>query len=251
MGFTPGVPGSCAPFLNPKAGKLFKMAFAPQVSDGQQGFHLHGRNIVDGFRNLGYCTIGSGAVDWFNTATPTGSVLPEPFQHFYFAGSTWNLPGQLAWIEQRLSCVPHDQPVFLFLNVGETHVPYWHEGASWERFPSPCAPFGGADCSAMQSRLRQRACLEWVDSQLSKLIGFFLGSTILACADHGDCWGEDGLWEHGISHPCTLTVPLLMRVRGEPVHADPVSPLARAVSTAVDNLVSPARKSFKSIMTRF
>ena len=33
-------------------------------------------------------------------------------------------------------------------------------------------------------------------------------------ADHGDCWGEDGLWEHGISHRRTLEVPLLMRVRG-------------------------------------
>ena len=39
----------------------------------------------------------------------------------------------------------------------------------------------------------------------------------IVCADHGDCWGEDGLWEHGISHPCTLTVPLLLRVRGQSV----------------------------------
>ena len=32
----------------------------------------------------------------------------------------------------------------------------------------------------------------------------------------GDCWEENGLWEHGVSHPSTLTVPLLMRVRGVP-----------------------------------
>jgi len=36
-------------------------------------------------------------------------------------------------------------------------------------------------------------------------------------ADHGDCWGEDGLWEHGISHRRTLEVPLLMRVQGQPL----------------------------------
>ena len=47
----------------------------------------------------------------------------------------------------------------------------------------------------------------------------FANETVILCADHGDCWGEDGLWEHGISHWATLTVPLLMRVRGEPVRA--------------------------------
>ena len=49
------------------------------------------------------------------------------------------------------------------------------------------------------------------------LVGTFAGgfsdATIVLTADHGDCWGEDGLWEHGISHRRTLEVPLLMRVR--------------------------------------
>ena len=45
------------------------------------------------------------------------------------------------------------------------------------------------------------------------LEGFREATTVLT-ADHGDCWGEDGLWEHGISHRRTLEVPLLMRVRG-------------------------------------
>ena len=41
-----------------------------------------------------------------------------------------------------------------------------------------------------------------------------MNSTIIICADHGDCWGEDGLWEHGISHKYTLEVPLVMRIKG-------------------------------------
>lgn len=219
MGFTPGVVGTSEPLLNPKAGKLFRMAFAPQAGSDHQGFLLQGGNIVEGFRRLGYRTIGSGAVDWFNTATETGAVLASPFEHFHFAGNTWSLQMQLGWIEAQLAATPADQPVFLFLNVGETHVPYWHEGASWQRFPSPCVPFGGAACSAAESRRRQRACLEWVDAQLAPLLARFTDATTLACADHGDCWGEDGLWEHGISHPATLTVPLLMRVRGKPIAA--------------------------------
>ena len=224
MGFTPGVEGSAEPWLNPKAGKLFRMAFAGHAGqDGEQSFRLEGANIIEGFRRQGYCTIGSGAVDWFNTASETGSVLAQPFEHFHFAGNTWRLGDQLRWIEERLMQVPESQPQFVFLNVGETHVPYWHEGADWERWPSPCVPFGSEHCSAEESARRQQACLTWVDQQLEPLLERFSAGTVLICADHGDCWGEDGLWEHGISHPATLTVPLLMRVHGVPVEA-PASP---------------------------
>jgi hypothetical protein len=40
----------------------------------------------------------------------------------------------------------------------------------------------------------------------------FANDTVIICADHGDCWGEDGLWEHGVSHEKTLEVPLLFRL---------------------------------------
>ena len=216
VGFTPGVPGSDRPWLNPKVGKLFRMSFAG--SSGQDGdcFRLEGPNLVRGFRRLGYLTIGSGAVDWFDPSTETGAVLGRPFHHFWFSGNTWSLRRQLAWIDQMLFGA--EQPVFLFLNIGETHVPYWHEGAEWPRTPSPCRPFGGDSCSAAESARRQGNCLAWVDTQLHSLVSRFRHATTIVCADHGDCWGEDGLWEHGISHPCTLTVPLLLRVRGQPVN---------------------------------
>lgn len=232
MGFTPGVIGSAEPWLNPKAGKLFRMAFAGHAGrDGEQSFRLDGANMVEGFRKQGYLTLGSGAVDWFNTASETGSVLAKPFEHFQFAGNTWSLQNQLAWLEERLAEAPLDQPRFVFLNVGETHVPYWHEGASWERWPSPCVPFGNEQCSASESARRQRACLEWVDRQLVPLLQSFREGTVLVCADHGDCWGEDGLWEHGISHPATLTVPLLLRVRGVPIGVSSSSSRFRSVAS--------------------
>lgn len=220
MGFTPGVPGCTHPWLNPKFVKLFRMLHGGSEKKMESSsFRLEGANLIEGFRRLGYRTIGTGAVEWFNPTTATGAVLGAPFEHFHFAGDTWSLSKQLDWIETELADLTPCQPVFLFLNVGETHVPYWHEGASWPRWPSPCVPFGGATCSARESRRRQRACLQWVDRQLQPLISRFDAATILVCADHGDCWGEDGLWEHGISHPATLTVPLWMRVRGQPVVA--------------------------------
>ena len=220
MGFTPGVEDCQDPLLNPKVGKLFRMAFAGHRGRDDEGFSLEGANIIDGFNRQGYRTIGSGAVDWFNPATETGSVLGSPFEHFHFAGNTWSLADQLQWLNAELEATTEEQPRFVFLNVGETHVPYWHLGAEWPCRPSPCIAFGGSSCDAMESARRQRACLEWVDAQLAPLLRRFATSTVLVCADHGDCWGEDGLWEHGISHPATLTVPLLMRLRGRPVAKD-------------------------------
>ena len=44
------------------------------------------------------------------------------------------------------------------------------------------------------------------------LLAAFAGAAIVVCSDHGDCWGEDGLWEHGIHHARTLEVPLLFRL---------------------------------------
>ena len=192
------------------------MAFAGHTGvDGEGAFRLIGSSIVEGFRRQGYLTLGSGSVNWFDTATETGSVLAKPFEHFHFAGNTWSLQNQLDWLEQRMAEVPNDRPRFVFLNVGETHVPYWHEGASWSRWPSPCVPFGGENCSALESARRQKSCLEWVDHRLANLLSQFCDGTVLICADHGDCWGENGLWEHGFSHRTTLTVPLLLRVRGK------------------------------------
>ena len=228
MGFTPGVAECDQPLINPKAGKLFRMAFSGHASSDLDGFELQGANLIEGFRHRGYRTIGSGAVEWFNPATPTGAVLGQPFDRFHFAGNTWSLGRQLAWIDKELSTTPASQPVFVFLNVGETHVPYWHEGAPWPQRPSPCIAFWGAACDAVESARRQRACLEWVDRQLAALLERFSSGTVLVCADHGDCWGEDGLWEHGISHPATLTVPLLLRLRGEPV-VRPSSSRSRSV----------------------
>jgi hypothetical protein len=213
MGFTPGVAEARQALLNPKYGKLFRLDGGGSVPPGGQAFSLGGRNIIEGFSQLGYATLGTGAVGWFDTTLPTGQHLTESFDEFHYTASTSALPQQLNWLRERLSV---DRPVFAFLNVGETHVPYYFQGAPWQADDNPCVPFQTVD-RADDCRLRQLAAVEYVDRQLQPLLGAFSESTVLLCADHGDCWGEDGLWEHGISHPAALTVPLLVRFRGEPV----------------------------------
>lgn len=209
VGFTPGVAQSRRDFLNPKFGKLFKLTGSGFTGIGSKGITVCGRSIQEGFRALGYAVLGSGAVGWFNPDTPTGKMLTMDFDDFYFPGDSWSLKRQLSWINERLADVGV-RPVFLFLNVGETHVPYYHEGADWPSTDNPCIPFQESDRS-QECRQRQKACLEYIDRQCAPLLDAFRDSTVVITSDHGDCWGEDGLWEHGISHDMTLTVPLIIK----------------------------------------
>jgi hypothetical protein len=231
-GFTPGVASAAAPLINPKFGKLFKLAGAAFPGKGGEGFLLEGKNIIEGFKRLGYRALGTGAVSWFDPGTPAARFLIDEFEEFFFPGDSWSLAPQLAWIDQQLAAAS-GSPVFLFLNIGETHVPYYHAGAPWEREDNPCVPFQAVD-RAEDCRIRQRACLEFVDRSLAPLLERFTEATVVVCGDHGDCWGEDGLWEHGISHPMTLTVPLLIRLRGEGVGGPEPTAAQRWRSNAYD-----------------
>lgn len=217
VGFTPGIAGVNQAYLNPKFGKLFKLVGPGFGIKGTEAYELEGRNIVEGFAKIKFRTIGAAAMAWFDPHTPSGQHLSQSFSRFFFSGP-YHLERQMNWIAAELAQA-HDEGSndnFVFLNVGETHVPYWFEGAPWQASDNPCLPFQVEDRS-VDCRERQRLCCEFADRKLAPLLEAFAGSTILVCGDHGDCWGEDGLWEHGISHPATLTVPLLTQVRGLPV----------------------------------
>jgi len=215
VGFTPGIASSQQGLLNPKYGKIFRLEAAGFLGYQPGAFRLAGPNIMSGFIRQGYVTIGTGAVGWFDPKTETGQVLAQPFEYFFYPGNTYSLAKQLRWILKSLETTG-ERPVFVFLNVGETHVPYYFEGAPWKHTDNPCVPFQKIDRSA-DCRIRQTACVEYVDRNLAELLTMFSRASIIICADHGDCWGEDGLWEHGISHDMTLTVPLILRVSGQPI----------------------------------
>jgi hypothetical protein len=215
MGFTPGVPGLARPYVDPKFARLFKMVGGGSSGKGGEAYQLTGGNVIQGFKAIGFEAVGASSVGWFNPGVPTGEALTRDFDHFFFSPVRWSAEEQVAWLEERIAA-RRSEHVFAFLNAGETHVPYFHKGAAWSPKDNPCRPYQTVDRAA-DCGIRQRACLEHLDRVLAPLVERFAQSTILLCADHGDCWGEDGLWEHGISHPKTLTVPLLMRVRGTPI----------------------------------
>ena len=215
MGFTPGMTELEQPYLNPKFGKIFKLINAGFEGKGTEFLTLTGRNIIDGLNKLGYITIGSGAVGWFDPNTETGNVLGKDFQHFYFPGNSHSLEKQLAFISTKIQEYS-TKPLFVFLNIGETHVPYYYSNAPWDKDYNPCIPFGTKNDASI-CRERQTKCLEFIDEKLGPILDQFAHASTLICSDHGDCWGEDNLWEHGISHEKVLTVPLVIRLNSKSI----------------------------------
>jgi hypothetical protein len=160
VGFTPWVPGCVEPYLNPKFARIFKLVGAlrgqrSRVRPARRAKHHRGLPASQVRK-----TVGTGAVGWFDPASPTGRLLTDDFDAFHYTREG-GLREQLAFIDESLASVD-GRPVFVFVNVGETHVPYFFEGAPWDPADNPCRPFA-IDNDAGECRRRQRACLEWVD----------------------------------------------------------------------------------------
>jgi hypothetical protein len=213
VGFTPGISCKQESFLNPKYGKIFKMVNAGFAGKGTEHIVLEGENIIQGFNNLNYTTIGSGGVGWFDPNTDTGKVLGKDFQFFNYPGNSFSLGKQIEWINKKIQ-ENNEKPLFVFLNIGETHVPYYFLDAPWDKNYNPCVPFSDKN-DADECKKRQTKCLEFVDMKISSLLEQFSESNIVICADHGDCWGEDGLWEHGIFHDKVFEVPLIFKLNSK------------------------------------
>ncbi len=166
----------------------------------ETSFVFPAANILDGFTAMDYRTVCIGGVTYFSSETPLGSVFPAMFAETYWKpefGS--NEPESTRHqVDQALGVLadqPAHRPLFLFLNVSATHVPFHHY------LP------GGTGQDSVQA---QAAALSYADGHLGRLLdalpqgGKWL---VVVCADHGEALGEDGYYGHGIAHPVVWTVP--------------------------------------------
>ena len=95
VGFTPDVPGALEPYVNPKYARLFMLRGGGSRSPHKPFVNLRGRDIVDGFNDLGYDTIGTGAMMWFNPGTGASRTLIRSFQQFHYPDDSAALDRQL------------------------------------------------------------------------------------------------------------------------------------------------------------
>jgi hypothetical protein len=219
VGITPGVAQSRRPIENPKAGRMFRLVNA--ISGGLRSDYkqLRGRTIIEGYKNEGFYTLGVAAMRWLDPKVASGRIITGDFEDFHHTGT--DIVAQVNYLLQTMASNPK-RPYFTFINIGETHVPYWHKGADWPN-TSPCLPFSPKN-DAVACRERQTKCLEFIDEKIRPLLDVFndAGASVYCCADHGDCHGEDGLWGHGFYHPKVMAVPLLFRLRQLEEHTHPL-----------------------------
>lgn len=173
-------------------------------------------NLVRGLRETGYQTVGSGAMNWFRQESLTAG-----FERFLFTGR--DADRQVAYLRSEID--PR-RPFFGFINFGETHAPYEFRGKA-ERCPDDVRarrmawpPIESGPTGRATAAFRhQLACAEFLDRRLAELFAAFPGETVVVLtADHGDCFGEDGYWGHGVNHPKVFEVPLaIFRLDREPL----------------------------------
>lgn len=198
--------------------------------------------VVEHYANHGARTIGLGGVEFFDPSVPT-NALPALFAEFRYRGLPAHPPtgARTATIRGRpttsdlidsfTSSATSTEPFFAFINFSETHYPYWTaRHTDWTDaddrlvrqvgeairnktdtgLPGTQAA-GGGELLAHLRRLQVTA-LEHVDTAIGTLLWRLAGTTlptlVIAVGDHGEAFGEGGLFGHGYPVPVVMTVPL-------------------------------------------
>ena len=197
-------------------------------------------NIVAGLATAGYYTAGSGGASWF--AKPS---LRVGFKDFHFTHNAramdqinllldsiqTNAPQALAPTSTNSSTANNrrtPQNFFGFINFMESHAPFMHydepEYNMTARKKMVWPPVYDATNDEYGDRLHsaQIKAVEYLDSCLPKLFEPLPGNTIvLLFADHGEAFGEDGYWGHGVYHPKVMEIPIaIFRLDRKPLFED-------------------------------
>src|SRR5437588_2746370 len=205
------------PYLNRFHGQLFTLQRLT-VGGGRRSLASTAStwNVPAGLGERGYQTVGAGAMNWFRQASLTAG-----FEVFKFTGT--DADQQIDFLLQNLDS---ERPFFGFINFGETHSPFTYAG-------KPAPDLWPMSSDAMQWPSREEGAVgeatphfahqveaaEFLDSRLPRLFDSLPGPTVVVlCADHGECFGEDGYWGHGVNHPRVLEVPMaIFRLDGQPL----------------------------------
>jgi len=143
------------------------------------------------FKDRDYRTIGLGSVGWFDDLLSSSKDFwGKYFNEFYYQSNfsvknSESFRNQINFTRDLLKNNTSD--LFYFVNVGSTHAPYRDGGTSIDA---------------------QKKALEYIDDNIAELISLFgSGTDIFICGDHGECFGEDGLWGHSFYHHKVMEVP--------------------------------------------
>lgn len=232
MGYLPqATEAPFRPFYVPSVQQLWRLASSRRCAASRVGVLLDGTDVIDGYRRKGYTTTGFGGVRWFRH-----SALTRFFDTFQFFGEA-DLHSVFAarrahefplfHADRIVEAAVRPQRSFVFVNCPETHVPYdtgsgtetAEARAVIERYADrwgcrPSGRRGQLDTDSLRIlHETQIAALEQIDDRIRRIVDRCRRPLLLVIAgDHGECFGEDGYWGHGIPHHRVMSVPLLIRL---------------------------------------
>ena len=166
-------------------------------------------NVVAGLSDAGYYTVGSAGANWF-----AKDSLQVGFEDFYYTHHARALD-QIELIVNSIKTKGRDRRFFGFINFMETHAPFMHHDrpeyniTARKRMSWP--PTYDPDQTDFGQALHQAQikAVEYLDNCLTQLFKALPSNTIvLLFADHGEAFGEDGYWGHGVYHPKVMEVPI-------------------------------------------
>jgi hypothetical protein len=215
------------PFYNRFVTQLWRCPLRPDYPPGGS------KNVPLGLASMGYRTIGAGAMGWMRHPW-----IKKGFDVYRYTGV--GAERQIAFAREQIDQAG-EGPVFVFLNLGETHAPYvLGDGTAPDRARSAAPLLAEYQRRKREQRPdpayttcfacfdRQRAAVEHLDGLLdglfSQMEARFPATVLMICGDHGDAMGEDNLWGHGFTHPKVMSVPLIVGELGRervlaPLHA--------------------------------
>jgi hypothetical protein len=179
------------PFCNRP--RIFKMYIDKLGSKKEAVYNLpESKNIVKSFEKIGYKTIGIGGVSWLRNDVETSKIWLDCFEDYYWSMdySEINYQGLKDQFKlmNKLNLKQYEK-LFFFMNIATTHKPYRGEEESIKG---------------------QAKCLDYIDSYIDDIIDLLPKPVdCYIFGDHGDCFGEDGLYYHGFYHPKIMEVPMI------------------------------------------
>jgi hypothetical protein len=199
-GFFPTLPGTM------RTWRPLSLAFQGSTTANENTYVFHAENIIAGFQMLHYRTFCIGGVGFFNRMNPMGLFLPGYFNESYWdesvgVGAINSAEAQVSIAVTWLKTLRANEKFLLFINVSATHVPHGHYLNSNE-----------------QTTASQEAALAAVDRVLPKLVKEITQHGDCLCfwmSDHGDAYGEDGLYGHRFAHPVVAAIPYAAFVLSE------------------------------------
>jgi membrane-anchored protein YejM (alkaline phosphatase superfamily) len=192
------------PYYNRFKKSLFRKPINDSPVDAFVVLPADSEDIISSMGKMGYETFGCGAMEWFKN-----TILHSKFDAFNHTGI--NIEKQLEWTLEKIKKIK--KPFFSFINIGETHEPYKIENvipSSLSRARMRSFSNEGFLHADYENQIKS---IEYIDRKLKPFFDKVQylqdnRTIVIVCADHGECFGEDGLYGHGFYHPKVMEVPL-------------------------------------------